>query len=52
MMLRDALKIVEILLDADNGCPVCAKQLIDKFGFAYPEFALIAYEKYCKEFEV
>ena len=34
----EAMKVIEILLTADGGCPGCIASLFKKFGVAFPEF--------------
>jgi len=46
----DPKTIIDILLSADGGCPVCARELITLFAEAYPQYATMAHDAYEAEY--
>lgn len=38
MTLDEAIKIAEIIEEADSGCPVCVRELVEKLQVAFPAF--------------
>lgn len=51
MTKEEAVIVINILLEADGGCPVCAGILIGMFKGSFPKYAEIAEEMYRKEFK-
>jgi len=50
MKFSEAKKMVEILLNADDGCHHCARDLCREFTDAYPEFLDITFEMFNNRF--
>jgi len=50
MTKEEAEKVIEICLNADGGCPVCAGAAIGEFCRDFPEFAELANQRYDEEF--
>ncbi len=42
MTKTEATKVVKILLKADGGCPVCTKDLLQRFIKDFPEYKILA----------
>lgn len=38
MTLEEARKVAMIIINADNGCPVCVERLVEKAQEIFPEF--------------
>ncbi len=51
MELKEAEKIIEILLCADGGCEFCAYSLIEMFCEEFPQYKELAWERYNKTFK-
>ena len=51
MTKKEATTIVNILLEADGGCPDCAESLLVLFVKAFPEKKHIAQERFKKKFK-
>ena len=50
MELKEAKKVIEILMEADGGCKWCAHHLIQRFMQEFPEYGATAQEEYHKVF--
>ena len=48
---EEVLKIISILLKADNECSVCTKDLIKEFCREFSVWSELAKEKYHERFE-
>ena len=50
MILSEANKIIEIMLEADGGCRWCCHHLIQRFIQEFPEHGMLAQEAYRRAF--
>jgi len=53
MKIEEAKKVLSILSNADNGCPVCVEDLVSRFAYVFPEFSELAntYNPYHKNYD-
>ncbi len=51
MTKEEAIKILNILKEADGRCVYCARELLKLFVKEFPEFKMIAEEVFRKEFK-
>jgi len=47
----EAMKVIDIMLSADGGCPVCAGELLIAFAEEFPQYEELAKEMYEDYFE-
>jgi len=50
MIEEEAKIIIDIMLIADDFCPVCAGNLLERFMEYFPQFSDLAKEKYKKTY--